>query len=150
MRKERCAAARWTGHLTLHPLQQHRINMADNQGWHVCMHARTGQPVDAIDHWAQQVRSLEAAIEAERARCLGSEPSPAFFAFFRTQKDAAFAAQTRLHPEDGHSFRVMEAPGPDEVLLLFRRSPMRMRCMHAAHFPLCCILCTCMPVAYTR
>jgi hypothetical protein len=41
--------------------------------------------------------------------------SPSFFAFFLTQKDAAFAAQARLHSEDGHSFRVMEAPGPEEV-----------------------------------
>jgi len=41
--------------------------------------------------------------------------SPSYFAFFSTQKDAAFAAQTRVHPEDSHSFRVMEAPGPEEV-----------------------------------
>ncbi len=83
--------------------------------------------MDAIDHWAQRVRALEDAIGAERARCLGAEPSPAYFAFFRTQKDAAFAAQTRLHPEDGHSFRVMEAPGPDEVCLSRLR---RHACMH--------------------
>ena len=77
------------------------------------------------------MRSLEIAIDKERTKCLGSEPSPSFFAFFRTQKDAAFAAQTRLHPEDGHSFRVMEAPGPDEVLLLSLLGLMRMRCVHA-------------------
>ncbi len=71
--------------------------------------------MDAIDFWAQRVRFLEGAVERERARCLGAEPCPAFFAFFRSQKDAAFAAQTRLHPEDGHCFCVTEAPGPDEV-----------------------------------
>lgn len=41
--------------------------------------------------------------------------TPSFLAFFLTQKDAALAAQTRIHSEDGHSFRVMEAPGPEEV-----------------------------------
>ena len=41
--------------------------------------------------------------------------SSSYFAFFSTQKDAAFAAQTRIHPEDSHSFRVMEAPGPEEA-----------------------------------
>lgn len=45
--------------------------------------------------------------------------SPSYFAFFSTQKDAAFAAQTRIHPEDSHCFRVMEAPGPEEVILHF-------------------------------
>ena len=59
--------------------------------------------------------SWRAPWRGERARCLGAEPCPAFFAFFRSQKDAAFAAQTRLHPEDGHCFCVTEAPGPDEV-----------------------------------
>ena len=43
--------------------------------------------------------------------------SSSYFAFFSTQKDAAFAAQTRIHPEDSHSFRVMEAPGPEEACL---------------------------------
>ena len=43
--------------------------------------------------------------------------SASYFAFFSTQKDAAFAAQARIHPEDSHSFRVMEAPGPEEARL---------------------------------
>ena len=48
--------------------------------------------------------------------------SPSYFAFFSTQKDAALAAQTRIHPEDSHSFRVMEAPGPEEVHLPLMRT----------------------------
>lgn len=47
--------------------------------------------------------------------CCAGPTTPSFFAFFLTQKDAATAAQTRIHSEDGHSFRVMEAPGPEEV-----------------------------------
>lgn len=42
-------------------------------------------------------------------------PTTSYFVFFNNQKDAAIAAQTNLHAEDGHSFRVMEAPGPEEV-----------------------------------
>ena len=75
--------------------------------------------MDAIDYWAGRVRFLEGATERERGRCLGRESCPSFFAFFRSQKAAAFAAQTRLHPEDGHCFCVMEAPGPDEVTALW-------------------------------
>lgn len=33
----------------------------------------------------------------------------------RCQKDAAIACAANIHPEDGHAFRVMEAPGPEEV-----------------------------------
>ena len=36
----------------------------------------------------------------------------------RCQKDAAIACAANIHPEDGHAFRVMEAPGPEEVLTL--------------------------------
>ncbi len=71
--------------------------------------------MDSVDHWAGRVRGLEAQIAAARARARSSPPSPAFFAFFATQKAAAIAAQTNLHPEDGHSFHVVEAPGPEEA-----------------------------------
>ncbi|EIE23620.1 hypothetical protein COCSUDRAFT_63147 [Coccomyxa subellipsoidea C-169] len=74
-----------------------------------------GSKVDSIDYWAHSVREAEAAIAREQHRILGGLTSPSFFAFFLTQKDAALAAQTRIHSEDGHSFRVMEAPGPEEV-----------------------------------
>ena len=37
------------------------------------------------------------------------------FVLLCRQKDAAIAAQANLHPEDGHSFRVFECPGPEEV-----------------------------------
>lgn len=54
--------------------------------------------------------------QLRRVRVCAGPASPSYFAFFSTQKDAALAAQTRIHPEDSHSFRVMEAPGPEEVL----------------------------------
>ena len=90
------------------------------------MHSSTGARgagarVDSVDHWAGRVRGLEAQIAAARARARASPPSPAFFAFIATQKAAAIAAQTNLHPEDGHSFHVVEAPGPEEA----RRPPSR-------------------------
>ncbi|KAK9864060.1 hypothetical protein WJX84_009179 [Apatococcus fuscideae] len=71
--------------------------------------------VDSINFWAERVRTLEAQIVEERQRVLQSPPCGAFFVFFNNQRDAAIAAQVNLHPEDGHSFRVQEAPGPEEV-----------------------------------
>ncbi|KAK9819243.1 hypothetical protein WJX81_003710 [Elliptochloris bilobata] len=74
-----------------------------------------GARVDSVDHWAGRVRELETNISAARKRARAAPPSAAFFAFFTSQKAAAIAAQANLHPEDGHSFRVTEAPGPEEV-----------------------------------
>ena len=70
---------------------------------------------DAIDHWAGEVRQLEKDIVEQRRKVLQGDPTSSYFVFFKTQKDAAIAAQANLHPEDGHSFRVYEAPGPEEV-----------------------------------
>ena len=78
--------------------------------------------MDSIDYWAGQVRQLEHEIVGARKRALESPPCASFFVFFKTQKDAAIAAQTNIHPEDGRSFRVVEAPGPEEVRHC-RRSP---------------------------
>ena len=50
-----------------------------------------------------------------RKRALASPPCASYFVFFSSQKAAAIAAQTNIHPEDGRSFRVVEAPGPEEV-----------------------------------
>lgn len=72
--------------------------------------------MDSIDYWAGRIRELEANIVAARQRALEAPPCASFFVFFSSQKDAAIAAQTNLHPEDGNSFRVTEAPGPEEVL----------------------------------
>ncbi|KAK9804567.1 hypothetical protein WJX73_000229 [Symbiochloris irregularis] len=76
-----------------------------------------GEMVDAIDHWAEHVRKLEKEIVEEREQVLaeGGAETNSYFVFFSSQTDAAVAAQANLHPEDGHSFRVVEAPGPEEV-----------------------------------
>ena len=42
-----------------------------------------GEHVDSIDHWAGEVRALEAKLEAARQAALGARPAPSFFAFFR-------------------------------------------------------------------
>ena len=81
--------------------------------------------MDSIDYWAGRVRELEAEIVAARQHALDAPPCASFFVFFNSQKDAAIAAQTNLHPEDGNSFRVTEAPGPEEVLTPF---PVRQKC----------------------
>ena len=39
--------------------------------------------MDSIDHWAGEVRALEARLEAARQAALGARPAPSFFAFFR-------------------------------------------------------------------
>lgn len=65
-----------------------------------------------------RVRDLEQRITIARQAALDNPPTTSYFVFFNNQKDAAIAAQTNLHAEDGHSFRVMEAPGPEEVGLL--------------------------------
>ena len=74
-----------------------------------------GKRVDKIDFWAGEVRRLEMDIVAARKAAMEAPARTSFFVFFTSQKDAAIAAQTNLHPEDGHSFRVKEAPGPEEV-----------------------------------
>ena len=61
------------------------------------------------------MRDLEQRITVAREAALENPPTTSYFVFFNNQKDAAIAAQTNLHAEDGHSFRVMEAPGPEEV-----------------------------------
>ena len=71
--------------------------------------------VDSINFWAARVRQLETDIVEERQKVLQAPPCGAFFVFFNNQRDAAIAAQVNLHPEDGHTFRVQEAPGPEEV-----------------------------------
>lgn len=75
----------------------------------------TGDRVDSIDFWSARVRDLEQRITIAREAALEHAPTTSYFVFFNNQKDAAIAAQTNLHAEDGHSFRVMEAPGPEEV-----------------------------------
>lgn len=75
----------------------------------------TGARVDSIDFWSARVRDLEQRISLARQAALEHAPTTSYFVFFNNQKDAAIAAQTNLHAEDGHSFRVMEAPGPEEV-----------------------------------
>ena len=71
--------------------------------------------MDSIDYWAAKVRELEAAIVRARQAALAAPPCASYFVFFNNQADAAIAAQVNLHPEDGHSFHVVEAPGPEEV-----------------------------------
>ncbi len=71
--------------------------------------------MDSIDYWAGEVRRLEHEIVDARKRALAAPPCASYFVFFSSQKAAAIAAQTNIHPEDGRSFRVVEAPGPEEV-----------------------------------
>ena len=75
--------------------------------------------VDAIDTLARRVRDLEARISKARAAALSSRPTSSFFVFFDSQRDAAIAAQVNLQAEDGHSFTVVDAPGPEEVGFFF-------------------------------
>ena len=75
--------------------------------------------MDSIDYWAGEVRRLECEIVDARKRALASPACASYFVFFSSQKDAAIASQTNIHPEDGRSFRVVEAPGPEEVLPCF-------------------------------
>jgi len=74
-----------------------------------------GPAVDALDAAAAEVRELECAVAAARAAALAARPSPSYFVFFSSQRDAAIAAQAALQAEDGTSFRVLPAPGPEDV-----------------------------------
>ena len=80
-----------------------------------------GEKRDSIDHWAAEVRRLETEIVAARQAVLDAPPSGSFIVLFHTQRDAAIAAQTRLHSDDGHAFRVTECPGPEEVRTTCKR-----------------------------
>jgi hypothetical protein len=75
----------------------------------------SGEEVDKIDFFAQKVRRLEKEIPATRSKILADPPCHAYFVIFNSQKDAAIAAQANIHPEDGNSFQIKEAPGPEEV-----------------------------------
>ena len=90
-----------------------------------------GARVDSIDFWSARVRDLEQRISLARQAALEHAPTTSYFVFFNNQKDAAIAAQTNLHAEDGHSFRVMEAPGPEEVRALPASWAPLTACMHA-------------------
>lgn len=70
------------------------------------------------------MRGLEKGIVDARHSALASPPCASFFVFFSSQKDAAVAAQANLHSEDGNSFRVVEAPGPEEVWCLWQSANM--------------------------
>jgi hypothetical protein len=76
-----------------------------------------GAEVDKINHWAAKVRALEKAIPAARTKILAGPRCDSYFVFFDSQKDAAIAAQVNIHPQDGNSFRIAEAPGPEEVCI---------------------------------
>ena len=98
--------------------------------------------MDLIDHWAQEIRRLEQEIVKARQAALSTRARTSYFVFFTSQKDAAIAAQTNLHPEDGHSFRVYEAPGPEEVRMASAFD--MLKCFHqptrsfpACFFPIC-------------
>ena len=96
--------------------------------------AAAGEQVDSIDYWAGEVRRLEHEIVDARKRALASPPCASYFVFFSSQKAAAIAAQTNIHPEDGRSFRVVEAPGPEEVCRW--SCPMLWATSHYAYEPL--------------
>lgn len=74
-----------------------------------------GDRVDSIDFWSVRIRDLEHRIVEARRAALAGPPTTSWFVFFNNQKDAAIAAQTNIHAEDGHRFRVIEAPGPEEA-----------------------------------
>lgn len=85
--------------------------------------------MDLMDYWAKMIRKLEEDIVKARQEALNSQARTSYFVFFTSQKDAAIAAQVKLHPEDGHSFQVFEAPGPEEVKAL---SPWACTVLHKA------------------
>eukprot|EP00884_Botryococcus_braunii_P001498 jgi/Botrbrau1/11349/Bobra.0038s0106.1 len=90
-----------------------RIRPVATLGWLSCF--GIGEQVDKIDFFAQTVRRLEKEIPATRSKILAGPPCHAYFVIFNSQKDAAIAAQANIHPEDGNSFQIKEAPGPEEV-----------------------------------
>lgn len=57
--------------------------------------------VDAINHWAQKVRELEAAVGEARQRALRSPPTTSFFVFFNDQRAATVAAQVHRPWQQG-------------------------------------------------
>eukprot|EP01025_Chloroclados_australasicus_P060634 TRINITY_DN7799_c1_g4_i1.p1 TRINITY_DN7799_c1_g4~~TRINITY_DN7799_c1_g4_i1.p1 ORF type:complete len:584 (+),score=30.17 TRINITY_DN7799_c1_g4_i1:939-2690(+) len=74
-----------------------------------------GAKVDSIELYRDQLIQVEKEIERVRTEINRGPPTSSYFVLFRSQKAATIAAQTVLHPEDGHSFQTHPAPGPDEV-----------------------------------
>ncbi|BDA42899.1 probable CSC1-like protein ERD4 at C-terminar half [Coccomyxa sp. Obi] len=77
----------------------------------------SGETVDSINHYCAQIRSLETKILEERERLLKEPPvTNSYFVLFNSQTAAAAAAQCCIFPEGAaDAFRVMPAPGPEEV-----------------------------------
>jgi len=102
-----------------------------------------GRLVDAKEHCMQKVAAVEEAIKAARAQALASDPAQSCFVLFTDQFSATVAAQSVIHPEDGHMFQTQPAPGPDEIHWMGLWSTQRerfIRCIFAWPFLLFFIL----------
>lgn len=55
-----------------------------------------GPKVDSINFYAEQVKDLARAVEAEQQRTLKEEQLPAAFVFFNTRRAAAEASQVNI------------------------------------------------------
>ncbi|GAX72907.1 hypothetical protein CEUSTIGMA_g362.t1 [Chlamydomonas eustigma] len=74
-----------------------------------------GSKVDLLDLYRKQMLDVQEQIREARKNALKEGSTPSWFVFFKTQHAAACASQALIHGEDNREFRVLPAPGPEEV-----------------------------------
>jgi len=76
-----------------------------------------GTTKDAIEHCQAELEELERQIKRARKEAWedGTNTSTSAFVLFYDQFSATVAAQSVIHPEDGHIFNTQPAPGPDDI-----------------------------------
>jgi len=74
-----------------------------------------GRKVPAVAYYEQLVEAYAEEVKRARREARRGPPSPARFVLFSSQVAAATAAQSCLMPVDSTRFRVVKAPGPDDI-----------------------------------
>jgi len=74
-----------------------------------------GTIVDAEEFYERKVAEVEEEILEKRTKAWSEDATSSSFVLFYDQWSATVAAQSVIHPEDGHLFSTQPAPGPDDI-----------------------------------
>ncbi|KFM28611.1 putative membrane protein C2G11.09 [Auxenochlorella protothecoides] len=77
--------------------------------------ARLAKLTAAATQLEDELRAVLLEVETAKRRTLERPPTGPFFAVFRTQEAAAFAAGVNVNPPDQHLMRVLPSPDPADI-----------------------------------
>lgn len=77
--------------------------------------ARLAKLTAAATQLEDELRAVLLEVETAKQRTLERPPTGPFFAVFRTQEAAAFAAGVNVNPPDQHLMRVLPSPDPADI-----------------------------------